>query len=67
MGTKTEKTAALTFCVNVNVRRIVAFGCPRLGRDGPASSSGAGVPSALAPRSFSGVIAKILTLAEVVD
>jgi hypothetical protein len=43
IGTKTENTAALTFWVNVNVRKIVALG-PRRGFDGPASSPDPGVP-----------------------
>ena len=44
----TENTAALTFCVNVRVRSIVALGL-RLGLDGPAPSPGAGVPRAPSP------------------
>lgn len=40
----TENTAALTFCVNVKVRNIVALGLP-LGLDGPAPTPGIGVPS----------------------
>jgi hypothetical protein len=43
IGTKTENTAALTFWVNVNVRRTVALG-PRRGFDGPESSPDPGVP-----------------------
>jgi hypothetical protein len=48
IGINTENTAALTFCVNVRVRSIVALGL-RLGLDGPAPSPGTGAPRVPSP------------------
>jgi len=67
MGINTENTAALTFCVNVKVRSIVALGL-RLGLDGPAPSPGIGVPREPSPISSAIVLGSVsLGLSETND